>query len=112
MPAVASGRSAQASPSSVRGASRNSSFSTTSVDLADAALEDRGLLEHRRLDLAVAVAPGEVRGDRLEAAQAARSAGSRSRVPRGARKVGMGRSLAGGTCATAMPRRSADPRDP
>ena len=31
MPAVGSGRSAQASESSVRGAIRNSSFSTTSV---------------------------------------------------------------------------------
>ena len=31
MPAVGSGRSAHASDSSVRGASRNSSFSTTSV---------------------------------------------------------------------------------
>ena len=31
MPAVGSGRSAHDSPSSVRGASRNSSFSTTSV---------------------------------------------------------------------------------
>ena len=38
-------------------------------DLAEAALEHAGLLEHRRLDLAVAVVPGEVRGDRLEAAQ-------------------------------------------
>ena len=35
-------------------------------DLADAALEDRGLLEQRRLDRLVAVALGEVGGDPLE----------------------------------------------
>jgi hypothetical protein len=35
-------------------------------DCTDPALEDRGLLEHRGLDLAVAVAPGDVGGNRLE----------------------------------------------
>ncbi len=36
-------------------------------DLADASLEDRGLLEHRRLDAAVAVSGGQVRGEPLQA---------------------------------------------
>ena len=36
-------------------------------DLADAALEDRRLLEERRLDGLVAVAAGEVAGDLFEA---------------------------------------------
>src|ERR1019366_5774693 len=36
-------------------------------DSAHATLEDGGLLEHRRLDLAVAIAPGQVRGNGLEA---------------------------------------------
>ena len=51
MPAVASGRSAHVSLSSVRGWSRKSSFSTTSVTSPMPALEDRALLEERRLDL-------------------------------------------------------------
>ena len=67
MPAVGSGRRAHDSPSSVRRAIRKSSFSTTSVARTDAALEDGRVLEHRRLDLAIAVAPGKRRGDRLEA---------------------------------------------
>ena len=56
-------------------------------DLADAALEDVGLLEHRRLDLAVAVARGEVGGEALEARPGGRS---RAAAGRGCR-AGRGR---------------------
>ena len=95
MPAVGSGRSAHGSPSSVRGGEPEELLLDDVGRLAEAALEDRRLLEQRRLDLAVAVAAGEVVGESLEAAQVSRSSGSRSRVPRGARKVGIGRSLGG-----------------
>ena len=69
------------SPSSVRGASRKSSFSTTSVTSPTPALEDRGLLEQRRLDLAVAVARGEVAASRSSRTRRAR----REQVARAAR---------------------------
>ena len=63
-------------------------------DLADPALEDRRLLEQRRLDRPVAVAGGEVGGDAAcRRSKTARSSGRRSRVPRGARKVGIAMSL-------------------
>ena len=63
-------------------------------DAADAPLEHGGLLEQRRLDGPVAVAHREARPGRLQPANTARSSGSRSRVPRGARKVGIDLSLA------------------
>ena len=101
MPAVGSGRSAHDSASSERGAIRKSSFSTMSVTSPTPALEDGGLLEHRRLDAAVAVARGEVAASRSRRVQAGVSVGSRSRVPRGALKVGiepsLGRQARGGT---------------
>ena len=54
-------------------------------DGADAPLEDFRLLEERRLDGLVSVGRREVARERLEPANAARSSGSRSRVPRGDR---------------------------
>ena len=51
-------------------------------DRADAALEDVRLLEEGRLDGLVAVVGGEVAGELFEPANAARSWGRRSRVPR------------------------------
>ena len=89
MPAVGSGRSAHDSPLLGPRREPEELLLDDVGDLADAALEDVGLLEQRRLDPPVAVARGEVRGEALEARPAsAVSGGSRSRVPRGARKVG------------------------
>ena len=67
MPAVGSGRSAHDSASSVRGAIRKSSFSTTSVTSPIPRSKIVGLLEDRGVDLAIAVARGEIGGEALEA---------------------------------------------
>ena len=66
MPAVGSGRRAQASASSLRGDEPEELLLDDVGDLADAALEDRDLLEQRRLDAPVAVAGRKVGGQALE----------------------------------------------
>ena len=86
MPAVGSGRSAQRSRSVVAAprADPEQLLLDHVRDGPDAALEHLRLLEQGRLDGLVPVAVGQAAGDRLEAQERARSAGSRSRVPRGA----------------------------
>ena len=67
MPAVGSGRSDHDSASSVRGRDPEQLLLDDVGDLADPALEDGRLLQHRRLDPVVAVARGQVVGEPLEA---------------------------------------------
>ena len=96
MPAVGSGRSAQRSRSLVAAAGLDAEqlLLDDVGDRAHAPLEDLGLLEQRRLDGLVAVARGEVaRRAASSRRNAARSAGSRSRVPRGAWYGASARSL-------------------
>ena len=81
MPAVGSGRSAHDSASSERGRDPEELLLDDVGDLADAALEDGRLLEHRRLDAAIAIARGEVVGESLQAVQT----GSRPAAGRGCR---------------------------
>ena len=80
--------------------------------LAEAPLEHRHLLEHRRLDLAIAVAPGEVRRDRLEPPQGG-SLG-RQEVAGAARGAEgrHGRESSGRTCAGGLPRAHSALYDP
>ena len=66
MPAVGSGRSAHDLGLVRAGRDPEQLLLDDVGDLADAALEDRGLLEHRRLDAAIAVAGGQVRGEPLQ----------------------------------------------
>src|SRR3990172_4513680 len=102
MPAVVSGRRAQASDSSVRGAIRKSSFSTTSVTSPIPRSKtgvSMGRYPYR------SVRPRPTSANRRSRAA---SSGSRSRVPRGTRKEGIGRSLAGGIARLPEVARDAD----
>ena len=71
--------------------------------LADA-LEHPDVLEHRRLDQAVAVAPGDRAKVASRASQRADSGGRTSCVPLGARKSGRSAMAAEGTGAPRQPR--------
>src|SRR3990172_1719439 len=108
MPAVVSGRRAQASDSSVRGAIRKSSFSTTSVTSPiprskTAACSKTGVSMGRYPYRSVRPRPTAA-----NRANRAASSGRRSRVPRGTRKEGIGRSLAGGIARLPEVARDAD----
>ena len=95
MPAVGSGRSAQRL--GLLGPRREPEelLLDDVGDLADAALEDVGLLEQRRLDPAVAVARGEVGGEPLEAGPGRRLRRQQvARAARGSEGWASGRSLA------------------
>ena len=111
MPAVGSGRSAQRSARCRRGRADAKQLLLDDVrDLADAALEDVAVLEHRRLDrlVAVARASGPCRSSRRARRRARRAAG------RGCRAgpetwASSAQSVRGGTVPTSsQPRRGGD----
>ena len=101
MPAVASGRRAHVSLSSVRCWRPEELLLDDVRDLADAALEDRAQLEERRLHLAVAVAPGEVAGDPLEARVGGPFGGQEVARPTGRSELGHAAQSSGRAAAAA-----------